>query len=300
MRLAVNAAGDLVAAGDGSRVLMRKPLVYQTARTGIRQPVASHFTVEGHQVRFQLGTYDHDRELVIDPTLAYSTLLGGNTGGLANPSALAVDLAGNAYITGEFEGGFPATRGAFQTQPAFYGTFITKVNANGTALLYSTYLDTNNQDGYAQSVANGIAVNAAGEAYVAGQVQDPNLDATYPTTPGAYQRTEQGGAGFITKLTADGSGLVFSTLFGSSSVVPLRVALDSKQNVVIAGLTNYGDVPTTRGVVQPSPDSTSFLTKLDATGSRLLFSTYIGSTNPIDNLRMVLDDADEVYLAGNI
>lgn len=311
VRLAVNAAGDLVTAGEGGRVLLHRPVLYQMI-AGARQPVDGGFVLAGpNGVRFRVGAYDRSRELVIDPTLVYSTYVGTTAAGynVVELTGLTVDPAGNAYVTGTVEGnGYPVTPGAFQTAPTTYvtNTFISKLNAEGTALVYSTYLNPSNaaQDD-AYSGSTGITVNAAGEAYVVGEAADAFGKPSFPTTPGAYQRTEpHGAAGFVTELTADGSGLVFSTLFGGQSTLPRAIALDSKQNVVIAGLTAYGDVPTTPGVVQPLVDPatavdrpSSFVARLNPTGTQLLTATYLGVSDT-QILALVLDRMDDIFVTG--
>ena len=140
-------------------------------------------------VGFAVGEYDATLPLVIDPylptvALAYSTYLGGT--GYDQGNGIAVDSSGNAYVTGYTNStNFPVTPGAFQaTFGGFDDVFVTKVNATGTALLYSTYLGGT---GFEQG--NGIAVDSSGNAYVTGYTESPN----FPVTPGAFQATFGGG-----------------------------------------------------------------------------------------------------------
>jgi hypothetical protein len=168
--------GDLVLHTSGGDVLEHAPVVYQDSG-GIRQPVSGQFVLEGDgQVGFAVGAYDHSQPLVIDPVLSYSTYLGGTTGGGVG-YGIAVDAAGDAYVTGWTSTDFPTTPGAYQTT---YGgaddAFVTKLNPTGTALVYSTYLGgTGDEQGF------GIAVDAGGNAYVTGYTSS----ADFPTTPGA-------------------------------------------------------------------------------------------------------------------
>jgi Beta-propeller repeat len=148
----VDARGDLVLNMSSGEVRLHKPGVYQTTTDNVvvsdsdKQFVSGRFVVKNNngrrEVAFAIGPYDTTRPLVIDPQLSYSTYLGGN--GSDQGTSIAVDSAGNAYVTG-FTGStnFPVTAGAFQTTPIAVGVisaFVTKLNSTGTALVYSTYL----------------------------------------------------------------------------------------------------------------------------------------------------------------
>jgi hypothetical protein len=138
--------------------------------------------------------------------LVYSTYLGG--GGPDGGSGIAVDASGNAYVTGvTASSDFPTTPGAFQTTyREVQDTFVSKLNAAGSALLYSTYLGGSGYDN-----GSGIAVDASGNAYVTGGTSSSD----FPTTPGAFQATYGGnGDAFVSKLNASGSALLYSTTWG--------------------------------------------------------------------------------------
>src|SRR5262249_47253751 len=140
------------------------PVLYQDGLSA-RAVVSGGYVLEGGgRVGFRLGAYDRGRPLVIDPVLSYSTYLGGSGDELGR--SIAVDAAGNAYVTGlTISTDFPTTPGAFQTiyNGAAYNAFVTKLNPGGTALVYSTYLG-----GAASTTGTSIAVDAAGNAYVTG------------------------------------------------------------------------------------------------------------------------------------
>jgi hypothetical protein len=205
----LKAAGELVLHTAGGDVVQHAPVVYQDGPNG-RQPVAGRYVLDGDgRVGFALGAYDATRTLVIDPTLAYSTYLGGNA--LDEGRAIAVDDAGDAYVTGYTTStNFPTTPGAFQTEPAGNAdVFVAKLNDTGTALVYATYLGGRGADeGW------GIAVDAAGNAFVTGDTTSRD----FPTTPGAFQRQPGGGVSnaFVAELNATGSALVYATYLGGS------------------------------------------------------------------------------------
>ena len=160
--MALDAQGDLVlhtAAGD---VEEHAPVLYQEIG-GARQAVSGHYVLEPDgQVGFAVGTYDPSQPLVIDPTLVYSTFLGGDDDDQGN--AIAVDQDGNVYITGFTDSdNFPETGDGVPGTLGSQNVFVSKLNAAGTALVYSTYVGA---DGTSQ--ANGIAVDSAGDAYITG------------------------------------------------------------------------------------------------------------------------------------
>ena len=194
LRVAEN--GDLVVGTKGSEVVFRQPVVYQPATDSgqrTRDIVEGKYVIRAdQQVTFDIASYDKTRPLVIDPTLVYSSYLGGSGQDLG--SAIAVDAFGNAYVTGQTSfADFPTTPGAFQAaKPGDVNVFVTKLNATGSALVYSTYL------GGTQSVAQGgggIAVDAVGNAYVTGFTGAPD----FPTDPGRlpdHSGGRRGGPGF--------------------------------------------------------------------------------------------------------
>ncbi len=206
IRFTVEGAGQprLEAGGDlAGRLRVRKPVAYQTIN-GRRQEVEARFLLQSEFCNLQLGSYDRSLPLVIDPQVLYFTFLGGSSDDQAR--ALAVDSAGNTYVAGlTFSTNFPTSTGAFQNTGGFGNdVFVTKLNAAGSAVLYSTYLRGSGQD-----QANGIAVDSAGNAFVCGQTNSGD----FPFTPlTAYQPAFQGGFSmgdaFVTKLNSTGSGLL--------------------------------------------------------------------------------------------
>ena len=202
----VDRAGDMKVTVQGRTLTWQRPTVYQESKSG-RQRVACGYAVSRNAqgkptLRFALGRYDTARQLVIDPALVYSTFFGGAVGESGN--GIAVDSAGNAYITGSTSSSdFPTTSGAFQESNisrSRANAFVIKLNADGSDLVYSTYLGGTNYES-----GNSIAVDSAGNAYVTGETDS----ADFPTTPGARQKINfNGTTAFVTKLNSNGTDLL--------------------------------------------------------------------------------------------
>ncbi|HEX7957350.1 MAG TPA: SBBP repeat-containing protein, partial [Pyrinomonadaceae bacterium] len=293
----LDAAGELVLHTALGEVRQHRPVVYQETAEG-RREVAGRYIVResasaaspahpSYTVGFELGDYDHSAPLVIDPVLVYSTYLGG---GGSNDTAhgVAVDSAGNAYITGEtISTDFPTTAGAVQTTfGGFnYDAYVTKLNPTGTAIVYSTYLGGRDRDqGY------DVAVDAGGNAYVVGGTLSDN----FPVTPGAFQPVYGGGTyanglggdAFVAKLNATGTALLYSTYLGGGAAEEAwGVAIDAAGNAYVAGGTWSDNFPVLNAL-QPARrgDRDGFVTKLDASGAALVYSTYFGGTTKFDSL----------------
>ncbi len=246
-KLKVDAAGNLVLSLAGGDVKFEKPFAYQM-KGDQKEPVAARFHLgdRKYRVYFAIGDYDTKRPLVIDPILSYSTYLGGSDIDSANAIAVAPD--NTAFVAGgTFSTNFPV---AHALQPNDGGgldfpqdAFVTKISADGSTLLYSTYLGGENQD-----TANGIAVDAAGEAYVVGTTLSPH----FPVTPGQSFDTLCGGDGkcgasfnsqglivsngFLAKINAAGSGILYSGFIGTfENVTANAVAVDGNENAYVTG-----------------------------------------------------------------
>ena len=152
---------------------------------------------------------------------------------------------------------------------------MTKLNVSGTALVYSTYLGGTDYAGLQQTA--GIALDSSGNAYVTGLTDAAN----FPTTAGAFQTTYGGGqyTGFVTKLNATGTVVIYSTyLGGGGGYEGLDLALDASGNAYVTGYTDSTNFPTTPGTFQTSyggGQSDAFVTKLNSTGTGLVYSTYL-------------------------
>jgi hypothetical protein len=237
--------------------------------------------------------------------LVYSTYLGGSDDDFV--SGIAIDTSDNAYVTGNtgsFD--FPTTPGAVQTTSpgALFGdAFVSKLNAAGSALVYSTYLGGSGSDYGAYG--SGIAVDTSGNAYITGHTG--SFD--FPTTPGALQTAYAGGGeAFVTKLNAAGSTFAYSTyLGGGDDDWGIGIAVDSSGNAYVTGFTDSSKLPTTSGAFQPTcgggsgypaPCRDAFVSKLSAAGSALLYSTYLGGNNDDEGLGIALDASGNAYVTG--
>src|SRR6266404_5176357 len=298
-KIKINADGDVILQTAAADVRMKKPAVYQE-ENGTRQSIAGRYVVGGkRQVAFEVGIYDKSKALVIDPVLTYSTFLGG--GNYDSGRSIAIDSSGNAYITGQTSSfNFPVTINAYNTTYANGNdVFVTKLNPDGSSLVYSTYLGGNSEDyGY------GIAVDSSGNAYVTGMT----TSTAYPTTPGAYQTTLQGGTynggdAFVTKLNADGTALVYSTYLGGMNAEQANsIAIDSAGNAYVAGFTSSGNFPTTPGAFQTTistgTSTDAFVTKLNNTGTALVYSTFLGGTGVDQATAIKVDSFGSAYITG--
>jgi hypothetical protein len=237
----------------------------------------------------------------LDPTgsaLVYSTYLGGSS--TDRGYGIAVDGAGSAYLTGQTTSSdFPSTTGAFDM--SFNGggdAFVTKLDAAGSGLVYSTYLGGSSIDQGSNDWGEAIAVEGSGSAYVTGQTTSSD----FPTTAGAFDTSHDVGFDvFVTKLDATGSALVYSTFLGGNSAdLGLGIAFDGDGRAYVTGYTTSSDFPTTAGAFDTSPNGSldAFVTKLDATGSALVYSTRLGGSSNDLGLGIAVDGGGDVYVTG--
>jgi hypothetical protein len=228
--------------------------------------------------------------------LTYSTYLGGS--GIDEGLGLVLDGAGNAYAAGFTESSdFPTTPGAADTSlGGVRDAYVTKLNAVGSALLYSSYVG-----GGATEQAGSIALDSARSAYVTGITGSSD----FPTTPGAFDTTLAGRQQqtcaaatpcdvFVTKLNGTGSALLYSTYLGGSGdeSVPFGLAVDASFNAYLTSRTFSSDFPTTPNAFDSTLGGSqdAFVTKLNASGSALAYSTYLGGSGTERSFSIALDD----------
>jgi hypothetical protein len=298
-RIRRDAHGDLVlkmAKGE-DEIRWHKPVVYQE-NNGTRQEVAARYAItDTNRVGFEVAKYDAARPLYIDP-LIYSTYLGGS--GEDGGGGIAVDSAGNAYVTGwTGSAGFPVTPGAFQTTcnnganscATDSDAFVLKINPSGSALVYSTFFGGSG----AESGAS-IALDSEGNAYVTGYTTSSDFPTMNPLQPASGG----GGDGFVAKLNPSGSALVYSTyLGGSAGDVGNGIAVDSAGNAYVTGWTYSTNFPTINPLQAGfGGEVDAFATKLTPSGSALVYSTYLGGGDEDYGHGIAVDSLGSAYITG--
>lgn len=320
----LNAQGDLVLTVGERQVTFKKPVAYQEIN-GARQPVDVAYSVlDTRKFGFKLGAYDDSQQLIIDPTVVYSTFLGGN--GYDYATGVALDSAGNLYVAGTaYSSDFPVTTGAFSTFGEILpitnslaydydreATFVSKFNPAGTSLLFSAFVFDNN---LYNSEAAGIAVGSDGGIYVAGR----GLYAGYfinGIPAGVSQRNvipasqytlvannmKDGHGSFVYKMAASGSTLNFMTSVPDVNIQSM--ALDASGYVYIGGSVDlwYGAFATTAGAAQtslPSSSQPALLAKINPTGTAYVYATYFAGANGQTVVNSVaVDPTGNLYFAG--
>lgn len=295
--------GDLRLATKDGEVIWQKPYVYQEV-DGARHEVEGHYLLIGkNAVGFEVGSYDAGKALIIDPQLVYSTYLGGNSSDTA--FGVAVDSSGNTYVTGlTGSTNFP-TASPIQASLASNGSsnaFVTKLNAAGDGIVYSTYLGGSGGGLLSQGDwGSGIAVDSTGNAYVTGFT----FSSDFPTTSGAFQTAVPGsGVSFVAKLNAAGNALVYSTYLGGSNSgafqsAPL-ISIDTSGNAYVTGTTFASDFPTVNAVQSTyGGGGDCFVSKLNPAGSGLIYSTYLGGNSQDNCSGIAVNSSGEAYISGD-
>jgi hypothetical protein len=289
--LRIDDQGGLILTTAEGDLREEAPEIYQEESDG-RDQIEGAFRVAGNVVTFSVGQYDRSRPLRIDPVLSYSTYLGG--GGTDRAYAIAVDGAGAAYVTGYTDStNFPVTAGVVRpTSGGGVDAFVTKLNAAGSAIVYSTYLGGNGDDrGFS------IAVDASGNAYITGYTSSTNFPLSSP-----FQATLKGPRdAFVTKLNPSGSAPIFSTyLGGTGDDRGNGIAVSASGLVYVTGSTTSSNFPLSspfQATLGGQQDG--FVTKLNSTGSALLYSTYLGGAADDRGSSIALDSGGAAYIAGN-
>jgi hypothetical protein len=267
--LAIDASGAVYVVGDTRSPGLGTPGAYKSSIVGQPNGFVAKFSAAG--------------------ALAYYTYLGG-TGG-DNSNAIAVDQTGAAYVTGNTQSSDFPTLNAYQaTRPGNINAYVTELDAAGATLLYSTYLGGSvNEYGY------GIAVDAAGAVYVAGITSSPN----FPTKNAVKTTLGANADGFVTKLAANGSSLMYSTYLGGSGEDMVRgLAIDAAGDVYVTGYEDSTDFPTTTPWQATNAGARdTFLTRFDPSGA-ITYSTYLGGNASEDARSVRLDGDGGVYVGG--
>jgi Beta-propeller repeat len=283
------------------------PYAYQEDAKGQRTPITSTYTLRAGATEetpvygFTLGSYDRSRMLVLDPVvLVYSGFIGGIGGDQGN--GITVDSSGNAYVTGQTasdETSFPVTVGPDLTyNGSFYDAFVAKVDTIGEKLLYLGYIG--GKGGFSD-VGQSIAVDQAGNAYVAGTTYAD--ETTFPVTEGP-DLTFNGGFtdAFVAKVDASGTSLLYcGYIGGADSDGGNGIAVDKAGNAYVAGGTSSNE---TSFPVTVGPGLTymgledAYVAKVDASGKSLIYAGYIGGADEDEGASIALDSLDNAYVTG--
>jgi Beta-propeller repeat len=272
--------------------LQAAPVAYRLGPSGEKQPVAVATRLKSRgRIGFDVASADRTSSVVIDPVLTYSTLLGGDSADSAQ--AVAVGGDGSVYIAGTALAGFPASSGAYEGSCGG-GTdaYVAKLSADGSSLIYATYLGGSDDDTGAS-----IAVDATGNAYVAGQT----VSADFPTK-NAVQASPTGvQAGFVAMLGPNGSTLGYSSYLGGSDVdTATAVAVDAEGSAVVTGQTQSPTFPLRNSLQSSIAGGTdAFVTRLASGGATLVYSTLVGGLHDDEGLGIALDAAGNAYVTGS-
>jgi hypothetical protein len=295
--LALAEDGSLVATTRFGELTQRFPRTWQVDASGERRAVDSRFVLLGDDTYgFVAPDRDPSRGAVVDPGLTYSSLLGGSE--TEHGCGVSVDQLCGLYIAGDTNSlDFPTDPGAFdETFNGDVDTFVTRVDAIGKFLIYSTYIG-----GSLGDFGHGVIVDTEGYAYVTGGTKSVD----YPTTLGSFDPTPNGqGDIFVTKLSPNGQALTWSTFIGGTgeegSLGGQGIAIDANKNVYVAAFTSSTDFPITAGALDSTFNGVSDVTisKLSADGSALLYSTFLGGTD-LDIANAIDVDANgNAFIAG--
>ncbi len=293
--LAIDNAGNLVVEAGAGKSINQKPLVYQTVNGERKLVDGEYVLISKNEVAFKLGAYDRHQAVVIDPVLMVEAFIGGS----GDDQGWGVAANNNGvYLTGQTNSiNFPLTpQPASGSTPIYqstkgsgYDAFVTQMSADGTTLIWSTYLGGNGDD-----VAKGVAVDSNNNVYIAGYTSSANLPMTVGPGFGG------GVDAFAAKLSSNGQSLAYLTYFGGPQVdQAFAIALDATNDVYIGGLTTGG-----LSVVY-APYSTfgggttdGFVAKMDPKGN-LIASTYLGGSGTDQVNALAADGSGNVYVVGS-
>ncbi len=282
--------GDIEVQVGAAAILLKKPVAYQVV-AGSRKLVQVQFLKRGQEIGFEVGNYDRNLPLVIDPVLAFATYFTGATGDQIN--AVTSDAAGNIYITGsasvaDFPGnGVVEPRNLCGPTPCS-GTqavaFVTKLDPTATNILFSTFLGVNEDSGSGPS-GYSLAVDSAGNVVVAGTVTSIHFPqaGNFPSRIYSWADTSH----FVVSLRSDGSAFNYAGVIAGAvtQFTQGKVTLDSNGNAYFTGQTDNVSFPITTGVLPATvlgyPYQSTFVMKLDTTGAAV-YSTIIPGRAPID------------------
>lgn len=297
-KIRIDNQGNLVLETSAGNVIQQKPKIYQRQGTTLTAVAGNYVIAENNEIGFRLGNYDRRAAVVIDPVLRYASYLAG--GGDENDvgTGIAVDTSNRAVVAGAtLSHVFPGEEGS--PAPGF-SAFVTKLDFTGSTVVFTAFVlddDVNHHD-----VA--LALDAGNNIYLAGIA--PHAGAV-STTPGAFQ-TSFGGAtdAWVAKLNSTGTKLIYLTLLGGGGVdEPFGIDVDSAGNAYVTGSTTSKNFPVTPGAFQrecklknDGSCASAFVTKLNALGTRALYSSYLGGHGAQSGQGIVVNAAGNAFVTG--
>lgn len=295
-------SGDLALSTGKGELQLRRPVCYQE-REGRRRPVAARYVLLArNEIGFEVGAYDRSRPLVIDPLLDYASYLGGSGEDTATGMQVYRGIDGevtDVLVTGSTTSlDFPTTAGSYDDfrDPVAVpdrDLYVARFSSGGSNLVYATYIGGKGED-----IPARLAVDTFGSVYVTGQTRSTD----FPVTSGAFDRRSNGGSdAFLTQLSPEGDALVYSTyLGGQGDDRGTDVVVNSGGQAFISGVTGSGNFPMANAGQPAYGGGTTdgFVAGLNAAGSALVFSTYLGGGRPDEALGLAVDTNDALYVTG--
>jgi hypothetical protein len=272
---------------------LKKPLIIDNFLISHEYFITGKNTTENQDRTYIYGSY------------VYSKLLGGSEDDIAY--SMDVDKEGCAYVTGITKSSnFPTTKGVWDSKKSGPSdTFVSKLSSDGSTLIYSTFIGgvegSVGCEEYEDEIAWSIVVDEEGCAYITGGT----ICSDFPITPGAISKRHNGNFDvFVTKLSSDGSRLIYSSFLGGKSEdIGTSIALDEENNIYIAGYTDSWNFPTTKGAFQEDRKRTTFgasgfITKISSDGQKIIYSTFLGGSDIDLCFSIALDKEKCVYITG--
>jgi Beta-propeller repeat len=293
----MDATGNVNLQTEAGRLVQRAPVIYQEV-AGLRREIAGSYLLENDgTVGFQLGNYDARLPVVLDPVIEYARFFGGSKED--EILSLAVDRDGNTFLSGETSSpDLVLSSGALAHNPVAFQTegntlaFVAKLDPTGSKMIYCTYLG-----GSKTAVGHNLKIDSSGNAYVGGRTEASDFPTKNP-----IQAAFGGGSddGFLTKLNSSGSAIVYSTYIGGSEYDQGRaLAVDSNGNAYLTGITESPNFPTKNPIhAKFSGKQDTFALKVNAAGSALVYSTYLGGSGNDVGHAMAVDAAGNAYITG--
>lgn len=310
IKLGISGAENMRIDGDGNLVLktvagdviQQKPKIYQRKGTNLVAVAGDYVINSKKEVGFRLGSYDRKAAVVIDPVLRYASYLTGGGDEDDVGTGIAVDSSNRAVVAGwTCSGQFPGESGP--GNPGCPSAFVTKFDFTGSTMVFTAFV--------AGSVFFDnipVALDAAGNVYIAGSTNGNTFGSdTFQPTPGAFQGTFGGATdAWVAKLSSSGTNLIYATFLGGSGDERTGgIAVDSAGNAYVTGTTTSKNFPVTSGVFQhdcklksDGSCASAFVTKLNALGTGVLYSSYLGGHGTQSGLGIALNSSGNAFVVG--